>query len=449
MLAGSNLIYFFASLRKAVKKAIREGQRSELYKPELILGSTKSVDPLKTDEFITQMKKKLDSSIASRRNFKKAVAKALESTITCPVNRALNRYLEREIPLVDIYEFVIHNGEFCGRTLEKDFDVKQVKQNLEEFRELGIGIFEFDDEFQDSELVFGISINRKRKRLTVCFRGSVLDSKDWSTNLKFLQTPLAMKADNLSLIKSSVKVHSGYNGYMNDALDDNKKKYNPAQEFILAAAREYGVLQDQDFFKDSGRSTKFDQIIGNLEVLYERFNDYELYVCGHSLGGALSQLLSFQLACDGRLAKHARAVYPITAITFASPCVGNDGFRKAYQELEAKNCLRHLRISNEGDVIPVLPAGGYTQTGVHLHALKDHEKPAEVGYRLVKPFLSQVTAGFTFNLPKLPDSFLTNHGCEEYHNRLFGSVSETKKILLEMTIEKLYEQHAVPRNYTT
>jgi hypothetical protein len=55
---------------------------------------------------------------------------------------------------------------------------------------------------------------------------------------------------------------------------------------------------------------------------------------------------------------------PVIAITFASPNVGDELFNKAYQRLEKKGLVRHIRVSNAGDIVPVsVPGFGYTQTG--------------------------------------------------------------------------------------
>ena len=58
----------------------------------------------------------------------------------------------------------------------------------------------------------------------------------------------------------------------------------------------------------------------------------ETTATGHSLGGALTQLLAFVLAGS----KEASFIpKPINAITFASPVLGKSGdFLKLFQELE-------------------------------------------------------------------------------------------------------------------
>lgn len=88
--------------------------------------------------------------------------------------------------------------------------------------------------------------------------------------------------------------------------------------------------------------------------------------CTLSLGGALASLLSFQLADREDLK------LPITCISFAAPMVGNASYQKTFLALEQVGRLRHVRVTNELDVIPLSPPwSGYGQTGVNLHLQSD------------------------------------------------------------------------------
>jgi surfactin synthase thioesterase subunit len=99
------------------------------------------------------------------------------------------------------------------------------------------------------------------------------------------------------------------------------------------------------------KTTKFDTIVKNLkEVLAEKQNDgFELFITGHSLGGALCQLLSYELTAYNEKDENDPFPLPIRAISFASPHIGNEeGFAQAYQALEKAGRVRHLRVTNEG-----------------------------------------------------------------------------------------------------
>lgn len=103
--------------------------------------------------------------------------------------------------------------------------------------------------------------------------------------------------------------------------------------------------------------------------------------------------------------------------------VGNYGYNTAHQGLEREGRLRHIRISNEGDVVPSKPYPGYTQNGVNLHLFSD--KKMEHDYRNTKNVITQ------FNF-----SMLDKHMFPEYTKRL--ALPDNKE-LLSKKISDLYE----------
>jgi hypothetical protein len=146
-------------------------------------------------------------------------------------------------------------------------------------------------------------------------------------------------------------------------------------------------------------ATKYDAIVRNLLLLcdHSKFKGYsELTTTGHSLGGALSTLLAFLLACDkhiidSRLKLSCGRKY-VTCISFASPIVGDEGFLRAFRFLEKKERLKHVRITNDRDFVPLSPPlPAYRHTGVHVH-LRGPETEAAVCRPVnetstIKPFL--------------------------------------------------------------
>ncbi len=97
--------------------------------------------------------------------------------------------------------------------------------------------------------------------------------------------------------------------------------------------------------------------------------------------------------------------------------------------------MRHIRVSNEGDLVPtmnIIPPFSfaikgdtslYTQNGVNL--LYHHEDDVKVGYRATKTMFSQMGV-----------SPLTNHLMPEYYSRVG---LEVNKKVYEKTVEELYE----------
>lgn len=174
----------------------------------------------------------------------------------------------------------------------------------------------------------------------------------------------------------------------------------------------------------------------------EEYKDYGLLVTGHSLGGALTQLLSFMLAGSQRADFLPK---PILGISFASPVVGDQVFREVSQEFEKERKLRHIRVSNKNDVVPGTPpsipfvSGEFTQTGINIH-VKPEEK-AEVGYRNTKSILSQLTWWNPFksigcHSLELDDSYKRRLYCKDANGEYLN------KELLGMSVRELYETYA-------
>ncbi len=179
-------------------------------------------------------------------------------------------------------------------------------------------------------------------------------------------------------------------------------------------------------------NSKFDQIINILRQVYSYkdsesgrdYGSYDLYITGHSLGGGLTQLLAFTLAGSSTANFIPK---PINAISYASPCVGNHQYYKTFQILEKEGKLRHIRVSNQGDIVAAVPSVGYHQTGINLHAQKG-KRMQIVYHKNKKSFFSQ------FN----PD-FVSKHGLGDYEKHLF---TDENSDILFMDIEELYSKFA-------
>lgn len=184
---------------------------------------------------------------------------------------------------------------------------------------------------------------------------------------------------------------------------------------------------------------KFKQIVKAIQEIRKKtdpngdnYADYDIFVTGHSLGGALSQLLAFALS-GSELAKELPS--PITAVSFASPQPGNLRYVKAFQRLEEEGRLRHIRVSNAGDhvcVQPAVPFFGYSQTGVNVHVSDGYK--ADVGYR------NQRSAFSAFYSAISPVTALKMHGLPTYLERLVGNPDN--KDIIDKSVEDFYEEYA-------
>ena len=196
---------------------------------------------------------------------------------------------------------------------------------------------------------------------------------------------------------------------------------------------------------DSVKRPLIDRIIASVDDVLSSQDQrgYRLFITGHSLGGGLANLCAFHAAHlkdrGDKSVKHWPST--IKALTFAAPVVGNDDFNKEYQSLEKKGVLRHIRVANQGDVVPTnnipFPASlalkgssrVYTQNGVNFFLRPSKKMDTE--YRNTKPCGPELIYGNA--------SVLKNHGLDTYEARLELPVNADA---LDETIEGLYEECA-------
>ena len=166
-----------------------------------------------------------------------------------------------------------------------------------------------------TDIQAGITVSETNKRITVIFRGSESKS-DWYYDL------MVLKKRILKENYDDVYVHSGF----------------------------YKQLHDTDVYS---------QLTDTLSELKDANPEYDIYITGHSLGAALSTLFGFEIA--------HKFEEKINVISFASPRVGNKGFRKAFDE---KDNLLHYRITNDRDIVTAGPMILFQHVGKNI-ALSD------------------------------------------------------------------------------
>lgn len=329
---------------------------------------------------------------------------------------------EKQLQLFDLYADCAHRIHVNDSTCTKDEVI----------------LIDFADELAQEELVYAIALDKTTKTIHVNFRGSVT-TKDWIQDAKYSLVPMEdpSNADNI------IYVHQGFKEYLNGASPKKRHRKAKAQQETKPSAMKV--------------------MTGKIIKLLEQYPGYKIQSAGHSLGGALSTLFSFQLAAN----PDPRLVNPISCVSFASPKVGNRSFAMAFQALERKGHIRCLRVSNHADVIPELPWAGtlspcfglcfqrmvtYRHVGMHLLLRPDGKHDVRYPRLYEKPmslFLSDSYNSITKNADMCMDMAskmvgrdrkrgrkgpVVNHSLTEYWDRLSGN----KEILKAKTLNELY-----------
>ncbi|CAL9079585.1 unnamed protein product [Musa textilis] len=125
-----------------------------------------------------------------------------------------------------------------------------------------------------------------------------------------------------------------------------------------------------DFNKKRAR----EQLLETVKELVGKYKDERLsIVCvGHSLGGALAILSAYDIVKQG-LSKIGEEYFPVCAMTFESPRVGNQAFRDSWDQ---QPNLRLLRVKNKGDPVPDYPdlGLGYVDFGTVLEVASEQSR---------------------------------------------------------------------------
>ncbi len=139
-------------------------------------------------------------------------------------------------------------------------------------------------------------------------------------------------------------------------------------------------------------------------------DDRDLWFTGHSLGGAMTQILA------GRCRLSEIPAWPVEVHTFGSPRVGN-------RRYIANNGLHHVRWVNNNDVVPRVPPTWmrYQHRGVRMYL--DHE--GRVRRRLSPQERARDQwAGFKKGLRQRKLDHFADHAIAAYVQHLAGAVAE-------------------------
>ena len=209
---------------------------------------------------------------------------------------------------------------------------------------------------KDSDLQCAITISHAKKRINVIFRGSE-SLQDWYYDLNIFKRKL----------------------------DD---KYQPTENKDVHV--HYG------FFKQLTINGSYDTILETLISTLNDNHDYNIFISGHSLGGALCTLFGYLLSFE--IPNH------ITIVSFASPRIGNSDWKHAFNH---KSNLTHFRVTNHRDIVTAAPMFNYKHVGHCIRVFEDSTK-----------FFPNYSYNGWWEFSIFNCWRVSDHMCDLYYNRL-------------------------------
>jgi len=263
-----------------------------------------------------------------------------------------------------------------------------------------------------SEVVYAIVVSKKLETITVVFRGSV-NSADWVSNLQVNSTECY------------------FPGFTTPEAEKNpKESYGLVHEGFY----EYLCGKTKPGWNGSSKS-KSEEIMGKLTYLVNENPGFKVYITGHSLGGALSTLMSVRAASKGELKT------TVINVSFASPFVGDQQFRDKFYELEQEGKIKHLRFSNYEDLVPLVPYSTLTPVGPGAHTYKHtginvklfnktfvHPYHYKLSYPMKNSLPNELRNAMRANIFNGFNVNILNHLLDEYNERLNNGKEDVEKI---------------------
>lgn len=162
--------------------------------------------------------------------------------------------------------------------------------------------------YNEEQKAADIVVNQEKQYICVVFRGS-REAVDWRRNLYFQQ----------HRIKHEIAIHRG-------------------------------------FCKQLFTNNLFVHIYSRLWALIDQNPTYELFVTGHSSGGAIATLFGYLISLE-------LGERQLQIVSFASPRIGNLAFKRDFNK---RTNLKHWRITNQYDFVPKIPYFGFHHVGEQI-----------------------------------------------------------------------------------
>lgn len=147
----------------------------------------------------------------------------------------------------------------------------------------------------------------------------------------------------------------------------------------------YTIYTSTDPKSPFSKASARDQLFFKIKELVHFYIDESLsIVCvGHSLGASLAVLSAFDIVENGLSKIGEKEYFPVCAVVFGSPQIGNKAFNDRLEKLPR---LGVLHVKDKIDLIPHYPSGllGFVYTGIELAVdlrkspyVKDSKNPSD------------------------------------------------------------------------
>lgn len=369
--------------------------------------------------------RRLRGDQSRRNNALKEIAKLQESMFLGATSEGNDAYSKQE--LKDLLQKAIETRDFAALGFIKDFFKEgSISRLLAESKAEMVWLNDWNSQH---ECTYGIAVDKEKKQVFVSFRGCFTKT-DWkhTWDWNFLSTSNPIKEDYPGRSKS-IKLHGGFHKY-------------------LFRAR-----------KDTG-TTKYDEICTKIAHYCERVGaGVQIIFTGHSLGAALSTIVSFYASTDARFTRYGA----IQSVNFGGPWVGGYKFADAVRYQESVGKLLIARIHNVRDGVTHLPpalwslskrGALYFNNGidVRLHYIRKGifkifpQPQPSVTYNGRKSFVRSLLQHFKdfylFNMPLRVWLSSKMHSLVEHKDRIcvvYDLKNPETSPLIKYSLEELYE----------
>ncbi|MEM9273880.1 MAG: lipase family protein [Cyanobacteria bacterium P01_F01_bin.143] len=207
---------------------------------------------------------------------------------------------------------------------------------------------------------FGFIAERKEGNKIIVFlvfRGT-RELGEWFNNAQFKQVDFLAREEDDDGIEGYGKISLGFN-----------KMYTGFRPGIFI---DYGVLNAISRTGDSiirNILNRIDDVKITYKSIYQAVNEYfsnldtnedvNIYVTGHSLGGALATIATMHIAEKDQLKT------PINLYSFASPRVGDNSFADKFNQLSSDK-IKAFRFANSEDLVTKIPLPIWFKAGLDL-----------------------------------------------------------------------------------